>query len=77
MSTIPVGCRVDQATIEQFDKLASERGTNRAGLLRSAIARELGQETQGDLAQELALLRGRVAQLENVLLAMAGAIAQL
>jgi len=74
MSNIPVGCRVDQATIEKFDKLASDRGTNRAGLLRSAIAKELGQVPPDDLAMVVAKLGERVERLEEILLTVAGAI---
>ena len=74
MSNIPVGCRVDQATIEQLDKLASERGTNRAGLLRSAIAKELGQVPPDDFAMVVARLGERVERLEEILLTVAGAI---
>lgn len=74
MSNIPVGCRLNQATIGQFDKLASDRGTNRAGLLRSAIAKELGQVPPDDLAMVVARLGERVDRLENILLTVAGAI---
>ena len=76
MSTIPVGCRVDQATIDDFDKLASERGLNRAGLLRQAIARELGNQPDECLEQTVADLAAWVTRLEEVLMSVAGAISR-
>ena len=76
MSTIPVGCRVDQATIDEFDKLASERGLNRADLLRVAITRELGNQPDENLEQTVASLSARVSRLEEILMTVAGAIAR-
>lgn len=76
MSTIPVGCRVDQTTIDDFDKLASERGLNRADLLRQAIAHELGNQPDESLEETVATLSARVGRLENVLMLVAGAISR-
>ncbi|MEM9769997.1 MAG: hypothetical protein AAF889_00075 [Cyanobacteria bacterium P01_D01_bin.73] len=76
MSSIPVGCRLDQTTIDEFDKLANEQGTTRAGLLKKIVLRELKRETGASLQSKVADLENRMKQLEKTLLTVAGAIAQ-
>ena len=77
MAKIPVGCRVDEMVAQKLDDLAQSRGLDRAGVIRAAIARELGQDTGEDLTQVVARLEARVNQLENILLSFGGAIARL
>lgn len=77
MAKIPVGCRVDATVAQELDILAQSRGVDRAGFIRAAIARELGQDTGEDLAQVVARLESRVNLLENILLSFGGAIARL
>ena len=77
MAKISVGCRVDDEVAQELDVLAQSRGLDRAGFIRQAIAKELGQDAGEDLSQVVARLEARVDQLENILLSFGGAIAQL
>lgn len=77
MTSIPVGCRLDQVTIQQFDQLASDRGISRADLFREAIAHELGNTPRASLETQVAALTHRIDRLENILLSFGGAITRL
>ncbi|MGD1850945.1 MAG: ribbon-helix-helix protein, CopG family [Cyanophyceae cyanobacterium] len=78
MTKIPIACRVDEAVAHEVDELAQSRGQDRAGFLRAAIARELGDtETGESVPAKVARLESRVSQLERVLMLMTTALAQL
>lgn len=76
MAKIPVGCRVDEAVAQELDDLAQSKGLDRAGFIRQAIARELGNQPDEDLEQTVASLSARVGRLEELLLTIAGVISR-
>ena len=45
LRSVVIGCRVDQATADEFAALAEASGTDRAGLLASLVAAELRRPT--------------------------------
>ena len=77
MAKISVGCRVSEEVAQELDVLAQSRGLARAGVIRAAIARELGNQPDEDLEQTVATLSARVSRLEELLLTIAGAIARI